>query len=178
MVGCGANGDSEKPSTSTLKVTTLGRTLAQAPGAAGLSISSSAITDGGPIPVLYTCRGADMAPPLDWSSPTDSAIVVDDVDAPGGPYVHWIVVGIAPGPGHIADGGSAGGGITLPNSGGQAVYSGPCPPAGSGVHHYRFTLYQLPDDYKISRSLGGRDAVQAVTAIAIGQASFTGTVAG
>ncbi|OOK77426.1 putative phosphatidyl ethanolamine-binding domain protein [Mycobacterium kansasii] len=34
-----------------------------------LTISSPAFADGAPIPVQYTCKGANIAPPLSWSAP-------------------------------------------------------------------------------------------------------------
>src|SRR5208283_2380349 len=144
QVGCGGHGGSRMTAPLTPKVTTVARTMAEAPAGGPLTISSPAFANGAPIPAQYTCKGANIAPPLTWSAPLGAAFVVDDPDAPRGPYVHWIVVGIPPGSGSTADGQTPAGGTSLPNSAGQAGYSGPCPPAGSGVHHYRFTLYQLP----------------------------------
>jgi phosphatidylethanolamine-binding protein (PEBP) family uncharacterized protein len=175
LVACGSQGGSRTTGPLTPKVTTLGRTIAQAPADGPLTISSPAFPDGAPIPEQYTCKGANIAPPLVWSAPLGGALVVDDVDAPRGPYVHWIVAGIAPGPGSTADGQTPAGGSSLPNSAGQAGYSGPCPPAGTGVHHYRFTLYQLPATYQLPAGLAGVAAAQAITRAAAAQAQFTGT---
>ncbi|MGO8772347.1 MAG: YbhB/YbcL family Raf kinase inhibitor-like protein [Mycobacterium sp.] len=173
--GCGGNGGSRMTAPLTPKVTTLGRTIAQAPGDGPLTISSPAFGDGAPIPAQYTCKGANIAPPLTWSAPLGAALVVDDPDAPRGPYVHWIVVGIPPGPGSTADGQTPAGASSLPNSAGQAGYSGPCPPAASGVHHYRFTLYQLPATFQLPPGLAGPQAAQAIARATAGQAQFTGT---
>lgn len=140
-----------------------------------LTISSPAFADGAPMPALYTCTGMDMSPPLAWSAPLGAALVVDDPDAPGGTYIHWIVIGIAPGSGSVGDGGTPRGGVTLPNSNGQSLYGGPCPPRGSGVHHYRFTLYQLPNDYQLPGGLGGVQAAQTIAGAATAQAQLTGT---
>ena len=148
-----------------------------APADAPLTITSPAFADGAPIPVQYTCKGANIAPPLAWSAPLGAALVVDDPDAPGGPYIHWIVAGIPPGPGSTPDG-QVPTGKPLPNSKGQTSYSGPCPPAGSGVHHYRFTLYQLPNDYKLPPRLAGAQAAQTIAGAATGQAQLTGTFGG
>ncbi|SPM26792.1 YbhB/YbcL family Raf kinase inhibitor-like protein [Mycobacterium terramassiliense] len=178
LPGCGGSDGGRMTGSSTLKVTTLGRTVAQAPADGPLLISSPAFADGAPIPAQYTCKGAGVAPPLTWSAPLGAALVVDDPDAPRGPYVHWLVVGIPPGAGSTADGQTPAGGIGLPNSAGQAGYSGPCPPAGTGVHHYRFTLYQLPATYELPPGLAGPRAAQAIARAASGQAQFTGTFAG
>jgi Raf kinase inhibitor-like YbhB/YbcL family protein len=149
-----------------------------APAGGPLTISSPAFPDGAPIPAQYTCKGANVAPPLTWSAPQGAALVVDDSDAPRGPYIHWIVVGIPPGPGSTADGQTPAGASSLPNSAGQAGYSGPCPPAGTGLHHYRFTLYQLPANFQLAPGLVGAQAAQAITGAAATRAQFTGTVEG
>ncbi|OBA77061.1 hypothetical protein A5641_20095 [Mycobacterium sp. 1554424.7] len=178
LAACGGQGGSRTTGPQTPKVTTLGRTVAQAPADGPLTINSPAFPDGAPIPAQYTCKGANVSPPLTWSAPLGGALVVDDTDAPRGPYVHWIVVGIPPGPGSTADGQTPAGGTSLPNSAGQAGYSGPCPPAGTGVHHYRFTLYQLPATYQLPGGLVGVPAAQAITKAASAQAQFTGTFEG
>jgi Raf kinase inhibitor-like YbhB/YbcL family protein len=178
LSGCGGNGGSHMTGSSTPKVTTLGRTVAQAPADGPLTISSPAFADGAPVPAQYTCKGADVAPPLTWSAPLGAALVVDDPDAPSGPYVHWLVVGIPPGAGSTADGQTPAGGSSLPNSAGAAGYSGPCPPAGTGLHHYRFTLYQLPATYQLPPGLAGPRAAQAIAQAASGRAQFIGTFAG
>jgi Raf kinase inhibitor-like YbhB/YbcL family protein len=178
LAGCGGQGGNRTTGPQTPKVTTLGRTLAQAPGTGPVTIGSPAFADGAPIPAQYTCKGANVAPPLTWSAPLGGALVVDDTDAPRGPYVHWIVVGIRPGPGSTGDGQTPAGGTSLPNSAGQAGYTGPCPPSGTGVHHYRFTLYQLPATYQLPPGLAGAPAAQAITQAATGQGQFTGTYEG
>ncbi|OBG96827.1 hypothetical protein A9X05_06235 [Mycobacterium sp. E3298] len=178
LAGCGGHGDTHMTAPSTPKVTTLGRTVAAAPAGAPLTISSPAFGDGAPIPVQYTCKGANIAPPLTWSAPLGAALVVDDPDAVNGLYVHWVVTGVAPGPGSTTDGQTPAGATTLPNSAGQPAYKGPCPPAGTGTHHYRFTLYQLPNDYQLPGGLAGVQAAQTIGGAATAQAQLTGTFAG
>ena len=178
LAGCGGHGDTRITAPSTPKVTTLARSAPAAPAGAPLSIASPAFADGAPIPVQYTCKGADMAPPLTWSAPSAAALVVDDPDAVNGLYVHWVVTGIAPGTGSTADGQTPQGATTLPNSGGRSAYQGPCPPAGTGTHHYRFTLYQLPDDYRLPGGLAGVRAATTIAGAATARAQLTGTFGG
>jgi len=175
QAGCGGHGGSKMTAPLTPKVTTLARTMAEAPAGGPVQISSPAFADGAPIPVQYTCKGANIAPPLTWSAPLGAALVVDDPDAPGGPYVHWIVVGIPSGPGSTSDGQTPDGATSLPNSAGQPGYSGPCPPRGSGVHHYRFTLYQIPATVHLPPGLAGPRAARAITQATTAQAQLTGT---
>jgi Raf kinase inhibitor-like YbhB/YbcL family protein len=178
LVGCGGHGDSHPSTSSAPKVTTLGRTAPNAPEDRPLTISSPAFADGAPIPVQYTCKGADIAPPLAWSAPAGGALVVDDPDAVNGLYVHWVVIGIGPGSGSTADGQTPAGATALPNTAGQPAYKGPCPPAGTGMHHYRFTLYQLPNDYQLPGGLAGVPAAQAIAGAATAQAQLTGMFGG
>lgn len=174
LVGCGGHGNGQTTSSPGPKVTTLGRTMPDAPAGGPLTISSPAFADGAPIPVQYTCKGADIAPPLAWSAPLGAALVVDDPDSINGLYVHWVVIGIPPGSGSTADGQTPAGAATLPNTAGKSVYKGPCPPAGTGIHHYRFTLYQLPNDYQLPGGLAGVQAAQTIAGAATAQAQLTG----
>jgi phosphatidylethanolamine-binding protein (PEBP) family uncharacterized protein len=175
VAACGGHGGSNTTTSLTPKVTTVARTMPASPAGGPLTISSPAFADGAPIPVRYTCKGSGTAPPLAWSAPLGAALVVDDPDAPGGTYVHWIVAGIAPGSGSTADGQTPAGGSVLPNSAGQAGYGAPCPPAGTGTHHYRFRLYQLPNTYQLPSGLAGAQAAQTIAQAATAQASLTGT---
>ncbi len=177
LAGYGGSGNRSTPPPAP-KVTTVGRTIAAAPPGGPLTITSPAFANGASIPVQYTCKGANIAPPLTWSTPSGAALVFDDPDAPGGPYVHWIVTGIAPGPGSTSDGQTPAGATSLANSAGQPGYTGPCPPAGTGVHHYRFTLYQIPATLQLPAGAAGPQAVQAITQATTGQAQLTGTFGG
>jgi len=178
LAGCGGQGGSQTTASLTPKVTTVGRTIPAAPSVR-LAITSPAFGNGARMPVQYTCQGANVAPPLTWAAPREAALVVDDPDAVGGAYVHWIVTGIAPGSGTTGDGETPGGGTILPNSAGQPAYAGPCPPANTGVHHYRFTLYQFPYKYQLPDDLGGGvQAAQTIAGAANAQAQVTGTFGG
>ena len=111
-------------------------------------ISSPAFADSADIPVRYTCDGDNMSPQLSWSDVPEGtrslALIVDDPDAPGGTFTHWVLFDIP------ADGGGIGekvgvgiGGIAGRNSFGRTGYGGPCPPPAHEAHRYRFTLYAL-----------------------------------
>src|SRR5215831_16999325 len=74
-------------------------TIIVASGAANsaeqLQLTSTAFTEGSPVPVEYTCDGKDTSPPLKWTgapATTKSfALIVDDPDAPMGTWVHWVL---------------------------------------------------------------------------------------
>src|SRR5260370_11528940 len=60
-----------------------------------LTVTSKSFPSNGAIPVDYTCDGADRSPQLTWSAPPQGTlsftILVDDPDAPGGDFTHWVV---------------------------------------------------------------------------------------
>ena len=64
-------------------------------------ISSPAFENNGTIPKKYGCAGENVNPALrigDVPPRTKSlALVFDDMDAPGGSYVHWILWNVDPG---------------------------------------------------------------------------------
>jgi Raf kinase inhibitor-like YbhB/YbcL family protein len=97
------------------------------------------------IPIVHTCDGAGTAPPLRWGEAREGtrsfALVVDDPDAPHGTFYHWGVYDIPVTARAII--GWRAPGITLLNDFGKPGYGAPCPPKGSGLHHYRFKLYAL-----------------------------------
>jgi|SRR5581483_2920411 Raf kinase inhibitor-like YbhB/YbcL family protein len=129
-----------------------------------LRVTSPAFADGESIPQKFTCSGENISPALEWSNaPTGTksfALIVDDPDAPGGTFTHWVAYDIPASQTNIAEGANAAG-VGGKNSGGTSRYMGPCPPLGE--HRYVFVLYALDVD-----SLGlGPDATktQLVTAM-------------
>ena len=110
-----------------------------------LTLTSSAFRDGDAIPADFACDGANRIPPLAWSAAPQAtrsfAVVVDDPDAPGGTFTHWLVYDIPPTVTQVVD--ESHGGKTLRNDFGRARYDGPCPPPGHGPHRYVFTVYAV-----------------------------------
>ena len=140
-------------------------------GDTDLTLSSPAFPDGAPIPVQYACPdvgGNDIPPPLAWSAPgvsTHIALVMDDMDSvPARGFVHWVVVNFVSGPSSTAAGETPLGGQTL------VTYEGPCPPAGTGMHHYRFILYEVPNNVQ----LAGMNAA-AIAGASTASVTWTGT---
>ena len=138
-----------------------------------LTVTSPAFENGAAIPARFSCSGADLSPELSWSagpSGTKSyALIMDDPDAPGGTFVHWVLYNFkaADHSGRVtlpeaASGGAAEG----QNSFGKSGYGGPCPPPGK-PHHYRFQVYAL------NRELDGLSS--AATADQL-RAAFKGSV--
>ena len=115
-----------------------------ASGGAKMKITSSAFQEGGNIPSKFTCDGGDTTPPLQIagvpSGAKSLALVVDDPDAPGGLFTHWMAWNMSPRTSAIAEA-STPKGIHGTNDFGKSGYGGPCPP--SGTHRYYFKIFAL-----------------------------------
>ena len=121
-----------------------------------LTLTSDAFSHGQSIPAKYTCAGRDISPALAWGEPpagTQSfSLIMEDLDAPGGVWVHWVLYNIPldarnlvedlPVTGKNVPEGQ-GSPFTGKNSWGDIGYGGPCPPGGT--HRYVFTLYALDE---------------------------------
>ena len=120
------------------------------------TVTSPAFKDGGALATKNAgnikgnanCVGDNTSPPLAWSNPpagtTSYALMMTDPDgALGLGVVHWIAYGI---PATVTS--FAEGEVGKPSdkyvggkgSRGESIYLGPCPPPGTGQHHYVFTL--------------------------------------
>lgn len=140
-----------------------------------MKISSSAFADGGSIPSRYTCDGANTSPPLAFSGvPSDAkslALIVDDPDAPGGTFDHWIVWNIPANSAAVAEG-SGPQGVAAQNGFGTKGYGGPCPP--SGEHRYQFKLYALDAALNLTPSASKADVENAMKGHTLAQAKMMG----
>ena len=140
-----------------------------------LALASSAFHAGGAIPARHTCSGADVSPPLAWSHTPHGtvafALVVDDTDAGG--FIHWVVSDIPGDLSALAAGQRAG--VAGRNSFGGVGYGGPCPPIGSGAHHYVFTLYALSHKLGLRGVPTAAQVRAAAARVTMATAHLTGT---
>lgn len=129
---------------------------------AQLRLSSPAFEDGGTIPVEYTCRGADVSPPLAWTGvppeTAEIAVVVRDLDAGG--FVHWVIAGLPPTATGLAEGAVPPEAVQAVNGFGRPGWSGPCPP--SGTHNYQFVLLALVGPSGLTPDQPGEQAATAI----------------
>ena len=117
----------------------------------GMTMRSSSFEPGKEIPKKYTCDGSDASPQISWDdvpAGTETlALIMDDPDAPGKVFTHWVIYNIpasrnelpecVPAEKIVKKGCSQG-----LNDFRMMGYGGPCPPPGM-PHHYRFHLYAL-----------------------------------
>jgi hypothetical protein len=144
---------------------------------AEFTLSSSAFAPGQPIPARHTCDGEDRSPPLEWSNvPAGTralALIVDDPDARGGTFTHWLAWGLDPEAGGVAEGEPA------PAEGRNdfdvAGYRGPCPPAGHGRHRYVFRLFALDAEPTVTPGAGREELGRATGTGVLAVAELTGT---
>lgn len=119
-----------------------------------MKISSRSFTFGGVIPSRHTCDGVDVSPEISWSEAPDQthsfALMVDDPDAPGGTFVHWVVFNIAANRGGLEEGRPPPECLQGVNDFGTSAYSGPCPPRGK-PHRYKFRLFALDSRLNLPR---------------------------
>jgi len=150
--------------------------------AVSLELTSSAFTQGQPIPEKYTCKAENISPALSWSEPpagTQSfALIMDDPDAPGGTWVHWVLFNIPasarslpeafPSDVTLSDGSMSG-----DSSFGGPGYGGPCPP--SGTHRYFFKLYALDEMLGISAGANKGELEKAMVGHILAEGELMGT---
>jgi Raf kinase inhibitor-like YbhB/YbcL family protein len=147
-----------------------------------LLVESDAFEAAGTIPQRYTCDGKDVSPALRWSEPppgTQSlALIFDDVDAPAGTWVHWVMFNIPDATlslseGVPADSIVAGLGAHGSNSWGTLGYGGPCPPKG-GPHRYTFRLYALDTILDLDAGARRADLDKAMEGHILGRGELMG----
>ncbi len=145
-------------------------------------IKSSAFQHGGDIPKKYTCEGADVSPPLNWTSPPEGtksiALICDDPDAPVGTWIHWVFFGLPPDTRELPEGVPTH--KVLPSGGKQGIndfgnigYGGPCPPPGP-AHRYFFKLYALNTELDLKPGATKKELLKAMGKQTLAQAELMG----
>ena len=146
-----------------------------------LSLSSPAFQEGEDIPITYTGDGQDVSPSLTWGEPPSEtqsfALIMDDPDAPGGVFTHWLLFNLpadsrelleAVPPNELANGALQG-----KNDFGTIGYGGPCPPPGP-AHHYRFTIYALDQALDLMTDASRKQVIDAITGHILARGQLTG----
>jgi Raf kinase inhibitor-like YbhB/YbcL family protein len=86
-----------------------------------------------------------------------------DVDVKPSQWSHWIVVDLPADANSLSQGAASlpGRARAVASNFGDAAYDGPCPPKGTGTHHYEFTIWAMP---AASTSLAADEKATRVTA--------------
>jgi Raf kinase inhibitor-like YbhB/YbcL family protein len=148
-------------------------------------LTSTAFTQGEPIPVKYSCDGEDISPTLAWGDPPEGTqsfvLIMDDPDAPGGTWDHWIVFNIPAEVRELPENMPAGmkfGDVAATfgkNSWGRSDYGGPCPPGGT--HRYFFKLYALDKTLSLDESADKGQMLVAMEGHILAETELMGTFA-
>jgi Raf kinase inhibitor-like YbhB/YbcL family protein len=145
--------------------------------AEAFTLTSSAFSPGGEIPSRYTCDGDDVSPPLAWSDPpagTQSlALVVDDPDAPGRTFTHWLGWGLSPDTSGLEEGQAPA--VEGRNDFGTTGYGGPCPPPGHGPHRYVFRLHAVDAELELPTGAPRDELERLIGEHALAVAELIGT---
>ncbi len=130
-----------------------------------LKISSSAFKNGEVIPKKYTCDGENASPQVSIAGVPKEAkslvLIVDDPDAPGGTFTHWVVFNIDPKVSEIKEGNIPAGATQGINDFGKLEYGGPCPP--TGTHNYFFKVFTLDTTLNFGESPKKSDVETAMS---------------
>lgn len=144
-------------------------------------LTSPSFLDGQTIPADFTCDGRDISPPLQWNGAPEKtaqfALLMDDPDAPGGTWSHWVMYGVPvnhkgldeniPAIPVLPDGSCQG-----RNSWARIGYGGPCPP--SGIHRYVFHLFALSESPVLESGLSSSQVLAAIRNDILAEALITG----
>ncbi|MDP1808176.1 MAG: YbhB/YbcL family Raf kinase inhibitor-like protein [Actinomycetota bacterium] len=153
-------------------------------------ILKSTFSDGDRLPDEYANTGVksglgkNISPPLKWEdAPPEAgsfALIMVDYDAVSGPFVHWLVIDIPPDIKEIEAGASLTdkmppGAWELNTDYGRSGYGGARPPAGTGAHGYKTTVYALNGDHlDIEADTGLKDFETALAGKILAAAHLTG----
>ena len=147
-----------------------------------LQITSPTFAEEDAIPAVYTCTGDNISPELAWSGAPEGtqsfALIMDDPDAPGNTWVHWVAfnlptdaVGL---PENVmSDDDLPGDAVHGSNSWRRNDYGGPCPP--SGTHRYFFKLYALDVVLDLEAGASKDDVLAAMDGHVLAEAQLMGT---
>lgn len=158
-----------------------GKELYEGLGSRNMELTSTAFSDGGRIPDKYTCNGEDISPQLSWSGYPDGTksfvIIMEDPDAPGGIFTHWVMWNIPASVNSLSEGVPEkgrldSGAVQSKNDFGKIGYGGPCPPEGS-QHRYIFRVFALDTTIDTQASTKA-DVLNAMRWHVLGRGELTG----
>ncbi len=148
-----------------------------------LVLKANAFAYGSEIPRKYTCSGADLSPGLSWNGVSSAAkslaLIVDDPDAPGGTWTHWLIWNIPAYLTALPEGVPArevleNGACQGTNDFHRIGYGGPCPPPGK-PHRYLFKLYALATALDLKAGTSRKELDRAMKGHIVSQTEWMGT---
>ncbi len=148
---------------------------------AELELISTEFDADGMLPDRFSYARHNLSPPLLWSGvPEDAAELVllcEDIDAPIGRFVHWVVKDIEPDVDGVDEAETPGGGIAGRNGFGAPGWSGPHPPAGDRPHRYVFQLYAVDKRLRLRMDANAADVRAAMAGHVLARGTLIGRFA-
>lgn len=143
-----------------------------------LTLTSMSFQHNTKIPSTYTCDGANISPPLNWTDVPQGTrsfvLICDDPDAPVETWVHWVLFNIPANVDQLEEALT-----TLPAGASSGMtsfkklsYGGPCPP--SGTHRYFFKLYALDAALSLGSGASKAEIEDAMKKHILGQTQLIG----
>lgn len=158
--------------------------MALSTSASAMELTSPQLKPGAAIAkeqIYKRCGGENIAPQLNWSGApagTRSFVLtfVDTSVLPSG-WSHWMAINIPANVTSLPKGGALPPGAEgLKSNFGDPFYNGPCPPAGTGVHNYEFTIFALGSAAPaIVDDSDANELNRALSSLALAKASLKGT---
>lgn len=148
-----------------------------------MEITSSRFAHNGEMPKKYTCDGEDANPYLRITDIPNQAktlvLIMDDPDAKkavGKIWTHWIAFNIPVygNESEILEDEKPKGKQGI-NDFGNIGYGGPCPPSGSGIHHYYFKIYALDSELLLEEGATKKEVEKAIENHIVDKAELIGT---
>lgn len=131
------------------------------------------------IPSQYSRQGGDKSPPLHIEEVPERtkslALIMDDPDAPGGTFNHWILFNISPMTKEIREDSPPVMATQGRNDWGEIGYGGPKPP--SGEHRYFFRIFALDTVFPLGRGATRADVERAIENHMVEEAELMGRYA-
>jgi Raf kinase inhibitor-like YbhB/YbcL family protein len=158
------------------------------PAGPGLTLTTTAFTDGGEIPAKYTqAVAAPVSPALSWSNVPSGVesftLILHDPDtAPqrnSTDILHWLVIDI-PGrsrslPENVGDTATLPDGTRqLKNFRGGVGFMGPGAPAPGPFHHYTFELFALDTTLDLPATATRNEVLEAMNGHVVAKAALVG----
>jgi Raf kinase inhibitor-like YbhB/YbcL family protein len=165
-----------------------GQGQAAPPAKPGLTLTTTAFTDGGLVPTKYTQNDPNaVSPKLEWTNVPDGtvsfAMIMHDPDVARNKstedVLHWLIFNIPGTARELPEGVPANaqmpdGTIQGKNVSGGVGYRGPGAPAAGPHHHYTFELFALDNKLTLGADATRADVLKAVDGHIVGKAVLVG----
>lgn len=144
-----------------------------------MKVTSPSFSDGQPLPhssgYRYENRNPELLIAGIPSGARSLALILDDPDAPGGVFVHWLVWNLPVSAGKIVPGRLPPEARTGRNDFGNDRYDGPAPPRGT--HRYFFRVFALDESLDLPAGADRKALEKAMEGHILTEASLMGTFA-